>query len=93
MDKDTCELVYREGCAGCKDAYQRIAELEDQLRWRSVDMELPEKNGEYFVRDIKGQHYRDWWCFIDWEVRELNPERDIYTHWLPIPKLTQEVAE
>jgi len=62
---------------------ERIEELEDQLRWRSVDDEPPTENGEYFVRDGREQHYRDWWFDGEWE----NLEQEGYTHWLPIPKL------
>ena len=82
----------REGCFGLKDleTFYYAAKWASENQWISVDDELPEKDGIYFViannmlplitifNHIKG-------------IFELEPYRSYnITHWMPIPKMKEE---
>ena len=65
---------------------QRIAELEEKLRWRPVS-EKPEKNGKYEVK-LSGGNYKGFVTLL-WFVKGKWQNIHGWSHleWRPIPEL------
>ena len=73
----------------------RIAELEEELRWRKCSEELPEDGAEVLATD--GEEI--WLCRKDticdgspWFQPDGLPQIEGVTHWRPLPSAPKEQA-
>ena len=70
-------------------AYNALEQAIDQLRWRSVEDELPEMIGDclvVYVDDVNGFTNIAWGFFNSKKKWFAENERVYPTHWKPLPE-------
>ena len=66
-----------------KEKNAEIAQLKDQLRWRKVEEELPERRDKPYYILVKDEVTDTIGVHIVYSETEFRHLRD-YTHWKPI---------